>query len=76
MIYYFVFFLENPDYHLARLLVKEVNSGWQQLRDKGNKREQDLKNAIAAHQYLADVSDAQMWIEVRLHCINALSVKL
>ncbi|XP_053212819.1 spectrin alpha chain-like [Panonychus citri] len=40
-----------------------LNDKWQSLKEKANKRKQDLDDSLQAHQYFADANEAESWMK-------------
>lgn len=45
-----------------RLKLKALRESWQSLREKAERRRQDLDDSLLAHQYLADANEAESWM--------------
>lgn len=42
----------------------ELKKSWDDLKEAGAKRKEDLEDALQAQQYLADANESQIWMEV------------
>ena len=40
----------------------QLRDNWRALKTKAEKRKQDLQDSLQAHQYLADASEADSWV--------------
>ncbi|XP_065209601.1 spectrin alpha chain isoform X2 [Planococcus citri] len=43
--------------------IANLNTHWNQLKEKAVKRKQDLEDSLQAHQYFADANEAESWIK-------------
>ncbi|OUC44773.1 hypothetical protein D917_08835 [Trichinella nativa] len=55
----------KEDHFLAseiKAKLSALQDNWQLLKEKANKRGQDLEDSYMAHQYLADANEAESWM--------------
>ncbi|CAH1402347.1 unnamed protein product [Nezara viridula] len=43
--------------------IQELDSHWNQLKEKALQRKQDLEDSLQAHQYFADANEAESWMK-------------
>lgn len=46
-----------------RSKLKQLKESWLSLKEKAERRRQDLDDSLQAHQYLADASEAESWMK-------------
>uniref|UniRef100_A0A915I8Y9 SH3 domain-containing protein n=1 Tax=Romanomermis culicivorax TaxID=13658 RepID=A0A915I8Y9_ROMCU len=46
-----------------RSKLKQLKESWQTLKEKAERRKQDLDDSLQAHQYLADANEADSWMK-------------
>lgn len=57
--------IANEGHFLAdeiRSKLRALREAWQGLKEKAERRRQDLEDSLLAHQYLADANEAESWM--------------
>lgn len=51
-----------------------LNEKWDHLREKANKRKQDLDDSLQAHQYFADANEAESWMREKYPIVTSVDL--
>jgi len=46
-----------------RSKLRQLKESWQSLKEKAERRKQDLEDSLQGHQYLADANEAESWMK-------------